>query len=66
MEQLKRLRLANKMTLQQLGAMIGKTAISVSRYENGHRKPDITTLLKLSDIFGVTVDKLIKSDNNDR
>ena len=33
---------------------------ALSHYENGKRNPDIKTLLKMSDYFGVSIDYLIR------
>ena len=35
----------------------------MSLYENGKRQPDYETLLKLAEYFGVTVDYLLRGDN---
>ncbi|MBQ6552464.1 MAG: helix-turn-helix transcriptional regulator [Clostridia bacterium] len=35
---------------------------ALSHYETGKRSPDIQTLLRLSDYFGVSIDYLIKGE----
>ncbi|MBB6731583.1 helix-turn-helix domain-containing protein [Cohnella zeiphila] len=35
---------------------------SVSKWENGQNYPSIEIILKVSDLFGVTVDELLRSD----
>ena len=35
---------------------------SVSKWENGQNYPSIEIVLKLSDLFGITVDELLRSD----
>ncbi|WP_147534450.1 helix-turn-helix domain-containing protein [Bacillus marasmi] len=35
---------------------------SVSKWENGQNYPSIEILIKLSDLFGVTIDEMLRSD----
>lgn len=35
---------------------------SVSKWENGQNYPSIEIIIKLSDLFGVTIDELLRSD----
>lgn len=35
---------------------------SVSKWENGQNYPSIETIIKVSDLFGVTIDELLRSD----
>lgn len=58
-ERLKTLRVQNGLTQSQLGDAIGVTKVSVSGYESGKRVPDLNTLVRIADIFEVTVDFLL-------
>ena len=52
----------NQMNLTQseLAALLcGKKSL-ISNYENGYSTPDIYTLCKLADIFGITLDELVE------
>ena len=52
----------NQMNLTQseLAALqYGKKSL-ISNYENGYSTPDIYTLCKLADIFGITLDELVE------
>ena len=49
----------NKLTQRQLAEQLGITQPSYIRYENGSAEPNIDTLIKLADIFDVSVDYLI-------
>ena len=60
---LKDIRTKRNLTQQQVADKIGCSAIVYSRYENGLRQPSIETLLRLADIFGVTVDYLLGRQN---
>lgn len=56
---LKALRLRNKMTQEELGKKINVTKVSVSGYETGNRTPDTDTLMKIAQVFDVSVDYLL-------
>ena len=56
---LKEIRAKRKLTQQQVADHIGCSSVVYSRYENGIRQPSIETLLRLADLFGVTVDYLL-------
>lgn len=47
------------MSQQGLADLLGTTQQAIYKYEKTAVEPDISTLIKLSDIFGVTVDFLI-------
>lgn len=63
---LKKLRLQNHMTQQQLASLMGVTKSVVSYYELQERIPSPEILIKLSTIFHVSTDYLlgISSDNS--
>lgn len=47
------------MTQDRLAEQLGVTAQAVSKWENDQSCPDITTLPKLAEIFGISVDALL-------
>ncbi len=51
------------MSQQQLADVIGVSQQSVNKYENHSIEPDVATLIKIADYFGVTVDYLIGHAN---
>ena len=57
------LRLLNDMTQLQLGEKLNYSDKTVSKWERGESTPDIEVLVELADLFGVTVDSLIRSDS---
>lgn len=59
-EILKKLRKEKKMTQAELAELFGYSHVAVVKWENGTREPDIETLIKLADYFGVSVDYLVK------
>ena len=46
-------------TQEELAYKLGGSKNLVSNYENGISTPDILTLIKLADIFDITVDALV-------
>lgn len=59
MERLKELRTGKKLNQQKLALDLDTTQTTISNYEMGVYQPDIDTLIKLAEYFGVTVDYLI-------
>lgn len=49
----------NNLTQEELSKQLGGSKNLVSNYENGISTPDIYTLVKLADIFDITLDELV-------
>ena len=60
---LKEIRVKRNLTQQQVADHIGCSSVAYSRYENGNRQPSIETLIRLADLFSVTVDFLLGRQN---
>ena len=58
-ENLSRYRRLNGLTQNELADLIGYSNKSVSKWERAEGLPDIAVLIKLSDIFGITVSEFI-------
>lgn len=56
---IKQLRQKNNYTMKALGELVALTESSISYYEKGEREPSIGTLLKMSELFSVSVDFLL-------
>ena len=56
------LRKKSGMTQDELAEKLGVSRQSVSKYESAQAVPDMDKILKLSNIFGVTTDYLIKDE----
>lgn len=56
---LKNIRNSRGLTLNQLSRLTGTTQATLSRYENGHRVPDIDALKKISTVLNVSTDYLL-------
>lgn len=61
---LKCLRNEYNITQQKLADILQTSQQSVNKYENHCVEPDIETLIKIADTFGVSVDYLIGRTNN--
>lgn len=48
-----------KLTLKELGKMVGVSESTMSNYETGKREPDFDTLRKFSEILEVSIDYLL-------
>ena len=64
-EKIARLRKENNYTQEQLAALLGVSRQSVSKYESGVTYPETDKLIHLSELFGCTVDYLLKDDVED-
>ena len=56
---LKDLRTKRSLTQQQVADAIGCSVMVYSRYARETRQPSIDVLIRLSDLFGVTIDYLV-------
>lgn len=59
MEKLRELRKQNKLSMKELGAILGLSESTISLYENGKREPDIATIIKIANYFNISVDELL-------
>ena len=62
MERLKLLRKNANLTMKALGRELGMAESTISLYESGKRCPDIQTLIRFADYFGVSLDYLCGRD----
>lgn len=61
-ENLKLLRKYRKISQEELASELGLTRSSYSGYENGVAEPNLENLIKFSNFFNISLDKLIKLD----
>lgn len=62
-DKLIKLRKDNKMSQEQFAEEICVTRQTVSNWENYKNYPDISTIVKISDIFNISLDVLLKGDS---
>ncbi len=61
-ENIKFFRLQLGLTQEKLANLLNGKKSLISNYENGHSTPDIYVLIKLADIFQITLDELVGRD----
>lgn len=61
-EKIYQLRKAKNWSQEDLAAKIGVSRQSVSKWERGEALPDLERMISLSDVFGVSIDDLIRSN----
>ena len=57
------LRILNNMTQLELAEKLNYSDKTISKWERAESSPDISVLVEIADLFGVTLDYLVKSDN---
>lgn len=59
-EKIRALRIARKITQEQLSSLTGISVSSIKKYENGIRNPKSGQLLKISEALGIDIAELIE------
>lgn len=59
-----KIRHSNNLTQEDFAAMFHVTRQTVSNWENEKSYPDLITLVKISDRFNISLDKMLKEDKN--
>ena len=62
-DNLKNLRIANKMTQIELAKALNTSQSSITAWENQTREPDFDTIRKIAEYFNVTMASLLPSDD---
>ncbi len=57
------LRLLNNMTQMELAEKLNYSDKTISKWERAESSPDISVLVKIADLFGVTLDYLVRTEN---
>lgn len=57
---LKQLRIQNNLSQEKLGERLGLSRQSVSKWEQGYATPDTENLLKLSELYNIPVDTILR------
>lgn len=61
-ERLQELRKENKYSQEQLAEKLGVTRQAISKWESAQGNPDINNIIKLSEIYNVSTDYLLKGE----
>lgn len=59
------LRIRNNLTQMELAEKLNYSDKTISKWERGESSPDIAVLVELADLFDVTLDCLVRSENVD-
>lgn len=63
-KRLKQLRKENNYSQEYISQLLNVSRQSYSRYENGNSQPEFSTLIRIADIFNVSLDYLLcRTDN---
>ncbi len=57
------LRILNNMTQMELGEKLNYSDKTISKWERVESSPDLSALVEMADLFGVTLDYLVRSEN---
>ena len=57
------LRRASGLSQEQFGEMFGVSRQSVSKWESDQTMPELATIIKIADFFGISVDELLGREN---
>lgn len=63
---IKKIRLDKKLSRKALAKKIGVSEVTITRYENNDREPNMNTLKKLSEALGVSVIDIIYPTGSDK
>ena len=59
-EKIKKMMQINNMNQRELAEKCSLTPVAISRFLSGHRKVTVDFAIKISDVFGVSLDWLLK------
>ena len=64
-EKIKKYREKKKFTQGEVAEVLGVKPATISKYESGTLEPNIESLKKLAELFGISIDELLKEDESD-
>jgi len=62
-EVLKQARASINLSQEEIADKVGVSRQTISNWENGRSYPDISNIMALSDVYGITLDSLLKGDS---
>ena len=62
MSRMREYRKKKKMSQQDIATALGVTQSMVAKWENGVNYPSVELLIELSDLFGCTIDELVRGE----
>lgn len=61
-EKLQHLRASRKLSQEELAGRLDVSRQAVTKWENGQAFPDFPNLVRLSELFGVSIDRLVRQE----
>lgn len=61
-DKIKEQRLKKELTQEQLSDLLNVSRSTVSSWEVGRNYPDLETIVAISDLFGISLDNLLRED----
>ena len=62
---IRKYRKKKKMSQADLALLVGVSQSMVAKWENGINYPTVEVLIKLADLFGCTIDELVRGEKKD-
>ena len=62
-EKLQLLRKKNGLSQEQLADKLGVSRQTIGKWENGQAMPELTSVVQISELYGVTIDRIVKDDD---
>lgn len=62
-DKLQLLRKQNGYSQEQLADKLGIARQTLSKWENGQAVPELSNLISLSNLYGITIDRIVKEDD---
>lgn len=62
MTEIRRLRRVRRLSVKQLASLVGVTPMSIYRYEQGHRMPDVDVAAKIATALNCRIEDLLKTE----
>ncbi|MCR2033352.1 helix-turn-helix domain-containing protein [Anaerofustis stercorihominis] len=63
-EKLKKLRISNEMSQENLAELLNVSRSAIAKWENANGMPDLDNLKMIASIFDVTIDSLIRDEED--
>ena len=62
-QRIRRIRKAKSYSQEQLADKLGVARQTLSKWENGQAVPELGNLISLSNLYGITIDRIVKEDD---
>ena len=66
LEEMRNIRKQKKLSMKQLGEMVGVAEVTISTYETGRSEPSLSVLCGIADALDCSLDLLVRGKEKDR